>query len=154
MQSNLPVLLVEDDKIDAVVVQRAFRDLKIANKLICVSDGKEALKYLRERANERPCLILLDLNMPRMNGIEFLKIIKTDDAFRKIPVVVLTTSADQQDVNKVFDIGVAGYLVKPENYTEAMKVVQFLDMYWTLNRMPKEKIQVLTEQQVVHTSQS
>jgi DNA-binding response OmpR family regulator len=89
-----------------------------------------------------------------MNGFEFLEIIKADDTLRRIPVMILTASTKEQDVAKVLDMGVAGYLIKPASYTETMKVVRFLDMYWKLNRLPNEKIQILTDQPAANTSVS
>ena len=90
MRNTKPVLLVEDDSIDAMTVRRAFKDLKLSNALTHRINGEEALAYLREPDVELPCVILLDLNMPRMNGIEFLKVIKQDDRLKSIPVIVLT----------------------------------------------------------------
>ena len=91
MRGNKPVILVEDDRVDQMTVRRAFRDLKITNPLIIAANGEEALVYLRDAVNPRPCLILLDLNMPRMNGLEFLAIAKKDEQLKMLPVVVLTT---------------------------------------------------------------
>ena len=94
MRNSKPILLVEDDRVDAMTVKRALKDLNVTNLLVHTLNGEEALEYLTGEGNERPCIILLDLNMPRMNGIEFLKIIKADDELKKIPVVVLTTSEE------------------------------------------------------------
>jgi len=92
MRGTKPVLLLEDDRVDVLSVSRAFKELKIANPLQVVGNGEEGLRYLHDENNPRPCLILLDLNMPRMNGLEFLKVIKNDEELKKIPVVVLTNS--------------------------------------------------------------
>ncbi len=92
MRSLKPVLLLEDDNIDAMSVIRAMKDLKVANSLVHVVNGEKALEYLLDSNNVKPCVILLDLNMPRMNGIEFLKVVKTDSELKCIPVVALTTS--------------------------------------------------------------
>ena len=136
MQNYKPILLVEDDDADAIITQRALKELKVANKLVRKVDGEDAIVYLRDQTNERPCVTLLDLNMPRMNGFEFLKIVKADDVLKRIPVVVLTTSNEDQNVVESFNLGVAGYIVKPVNYTRFVEAVKTLDMYWTLSRLP------------------
>ncbi|MFZ0033631.1 MAG: response regulator, partial [Sedimentisphaerales bacterium] len=91
MRTLKSILLVEDDRVDAMTVKRALKDLNVTNPLAHTLNGEEALEYLTTESNRKPCIILLDLNMPRMNGIEFLKVIKADDKLRTIPVVVLTT---------------------------------------------------------------
>ena len=136
MTSRKPILLVEDDEVDAMTTQRAFKDLKVVNELVHVINGEEALEYLRDNSNMKPCLILLDLNMPRMNGIEFLKVAKADNSLRKIPVVVLTTSKEEHDVVQSFDLSVAGYIVKPVDYEKFVEAVRALEMYWTLSELP------------------
>ncbi|MDO9236345.1 MAG: response regulator [Aquabacterium sp.] len=92
---NKPIFLIEDDQVDTMVVRRALKELHVANRLEHVENGEEALAYLRDPARERPCLILLDLNMPVMNGIEFLQAAKADSELKRMPVVVLTTSVEQ-----------------------------------------------------------
>ena len=91
MYNSKPVLLAEDDDADALMTKRALNDLKVTNKLVRKVDGEDALEYLTDRSNEKPSIILLDLNMPRMNGFEFLKILKADPMLKMIPVVVVTT---------------------------------------------------------------
>jgi len=139
MRDSRPVLLAEDDSIDAMTVRRAFRDLKVTNPLVHAINGEEALAYLKEKTNDRPCLILLDLNMPKMNGIEFLTAVKTDPAFKKIPVVVLTTSSEQRDVVESFRLSVAGYIIKPVDYRNFVEAMRTINMYWTLSELPDEK---------------
>ncbi len=131
-----PILLVEDDTIDAMTVKRALKDIKVTNGLPHVANGEEALEYLRGQGNKKPCIILLDLNMPKMNGIEFLKIIKEDEELKKIPVVVLTTSQDEQDKIESFKLSVAGYIVKPADYKKFVEAVRTLELYWTLSELP------------------
>lgn len=138
MRDSRPVLLVEDDTIDAMTVRRAFRDLKVTNPLIHTVNGEEALAYLREDAKDRPCLILLDLNMPKMNGIEFLTVAKADSVLKKIPVVVLTTSSEERDVVESFRLSVAGYIIKPVDYRNFVEAIRTINMYWTLSEMPDE----------------
>ncbi|MBN2130257.1 MAG: response regulator [Sedimentisphaerales bacterium] len=138
MRNSKPVLLVEDDTIDAMTVQRAFRDLKIENGLIHVRNGEEALGYLTAADNEMPCVILLDLNMPKMNGTEFLKVVKENWTLKRIPVVVLTTSNEERDVRESFRRSVAGYIVKPVDYLKFVAAIQTIDLYWTISELPNQ----------------
>lgn len=138
MHSYRPILLIEDDSVDAMSVERALDELQVTNKLIRVADGKQALEYLRAKGSEKPCIILSDSNMPRMNGIEFLKAAKEDKALRNIPIVVLTTSINQVDVLASFELGAAGYIVKPVNYREFKAAISIIDSYWTLSELPNE----------------
>ncbi|WP_020564084.1 response regulator [Methylosarcina fibrata] len=131
------VLLVEDDVVDAMTVRRALADLHVTNRLVHMENGEEALDYLRGHANERPCIILLDLNMPIMSGIEFLRIIKSDHHLKRIPVIVLTTSEEQRDVIGSFDLGVAGYMRKPVDYQQFVETMRAIDLYWTLSEVPE-----------------
>jgi CheY-like chemotaxis protein len=128
--------LVEDDLVDRMTVERALREIHVANTLEMVSDGQEALDFLRDAAREKPGIILLDLNMPRMNGIEFLEAVKHDDVLKRIPVVVLTTSKDERDRVDSFNLGVAGYMIKPVDYMQFVEVVRAIDLYWTLSELP------------------
>jgi CheY-like chemotaxis protein len=136
MRSSKPILLIEDDNVDVMTVERVFRDLKIANQLVSMSNGEQALEYLRTNGNKKPCVILLDLNMPKMNGTEFLKIVKTDEALKKIPVVVLTTSSQQRDVVESFKLGAAGYMVKSVDYGKFVETIRTINLYWTLSELP------------------
>jgi len=139
MRNSRPVLLVEDDSIDAMTVQRAFRDLKMINPLQRAVNGEEALAYLQNPANDMPCVILLDLNMPKMNGTEFLGVAKSDPVLRKIPVIVLTTSSEERDIVESFRRSVAGYIVKPVDYRKFVEAIRTIDLYWTLSELPQEK---------------
>lgn len=136
MRNSQPILLVEDDRVDVMTVQRAFKDLKVTNQLIHSNNGEEALAYLRDESNKKPCLILLDLNMPRMNGIEFLKIAKANEILKRIPVVVFTTSQEQQDKIEAFNLSVAGYMVKPVDYKKFIETIRTISLYWTLSELP------------------
>jgi CheY-like chemotaxis protein len=138
MRTLRPVLLVEDDYVDAMTVKRAFSDLKVTNPLIHKLNGEEALEYLRgEGNNQKPCVILLDLNMPKMNGIEFLKIAKADEELKKIPVIVLTTSKSDEDRVETFGLSVAGYMIKPTDYKKFMETIRVINLYWTLSELPE-----------------
>jgi CheY-like chemotaxis protein len=99
-------------------------------------NGEDAITYLRDPANEKPCIILLDLNMPIMNGIEFLQVVKNDDQLRRFPVIVLTTSEEQQDKLNSFNLGVAGYMAKPVDYRQFVEVMRSIDLYWTISEIP------------------
>jgi len=133
MRSSKPILLIEDDRVDAMTTERAMKELNVANELVHTIDGEDALDYLRDTRKENPCIILLDLNMPRMNGLEFLEIVKRDDCFKKIPVVVLTTSKEEKDRVDSFNLSVAGYMIKPVDYKQFVEVIRTIDMYWTLS---------------------
>lgn len=137
MRGGKPILLVEDDIVDAMTVKRALHDLNVTNTLIIKGNGEEALEYLHGGAPTLPCIILLDLNMPRMNGIELVRHLKQDTHLRRIPVVVLTTSKDEQDRVQSFDHSVAGYMIKPVEYPQFVEVVRSIHLYWTLSELPE-----------------
>ncbi len=134
--TNKPILLIEDDQVDAMVVRRALKELHVTNRLEHVENGEEALTYLRDSAMERPCLILLDLNMPVMNGIEFLQEVKTDPELKRTPVVALTTSDEQKDKVESFELGVAGYMRKPVDYQQFVEIIRTIEAYWTISESP------------------
>ncbi len=136
MRSSKPILLVEDDKVDAMTVTRALKEINVTNRLDITNNGEEALAFLRNLEHEKPGIILLDLNMPKMNGIEFLQVAKNDTDLKKIPVVVLTTSKEEQDKVDSFNLGVAGYMIKPVDYLQFVEVVRTIDLYWTLSELP------------------
>jgi len=119
-----------------MIVKRALSDLKVTNELAHTASGEEAIDYLRNKTNKKPCLILLDLNMPRTNGVDLLKIVKADESLKKIPVVVLTTSTQEQDVIETFDLSVAGYIVKPVDYMKFVEAMRTVALYWTLSELP------------------
>lgn len=144
MTGSFPILLVEDDQVDVMTVKRAFREAKITNLLFVVGNGEEALNFLRhggayakpDNPAPRPGIILLDLNMPVMDGIEFLKIVKNDDDLKRIPVVVLTTSTEESDRLKSYDFSVAGYIAKPVDFKKFVEAIRIIDLYWTLSELP------------------
>jgi CheY-like chemotaxis protein len=136
MRNSKPILLVEDDSVDAMTVERALKDLNVTNLLVHTLNGEEALNHLRAESNGNPCVILLDLNMPKMNGVELLKIVKADDVLKSIPVVVLTTSQEEQDVVESFKLSAAGYIVKPVDYKKFVEAMRTIDIYWTLSELP------------------
>jgi CheY-like chemotaxis protein len=136
------ILLVEDDEVDVMNVQRAFRKNKITNPLYIAENGLEALAMLRSRDGKNPIvpplrrLILLDLNMPKMNGLEFLQQLRADSELKSTPVVVLTTSDEDKDRLEAYNLNVAGYLLKPVTFSNFDKMMLTLTNYWALSEMP------------------
>jgi CheY-like chemotaxis protein len=131
------IFLVEDDEVDVMNVKRAFDKNHITNPLFVARDGVEALEKLR--SGEIPKgrrIVLLDLNMPRMNGIEFLHELRKDPDLASTPVVVLTTSNNDRDIVEAYDLNVAGYLVKPVMFADFCELMATLNNYWTLVEMP------------------
>jgi CheY-like chemotaxis protein len=133
----LNILLVEDDEVDVMNVRRAFERNNVSNPLYVAGNGLEALAMLRDGTvpSERR-LILLDLNMPKMNGIEFLQALRSDPELSSAPVVVLTTSNDDQDKIDAYNLNVAGYLLKPVTFSNFCERMTTLNKYWTLVEMP------------------
>ena len=133
----LNILLVEDDQVDIMNVKRAFDKNRITNPLYVAANGLDALEMLRTNAvpaDRR--LILLDLNMPKMSGIEFLRELRADAALSSTPVVVLTTSNDERDKIDAYTLNVAGYLLKPVTFINFVEVMAALNKYWTLVELP------------------
>ncbi|HEV2734684.1 MAG TPA: response regulator [Longimicrobiaceae bacterium] len=136
-EKMLNILLVEDDEVDVMNVRRAFKKNNIGNPLWVAGNGLDALELLRgpEIPRERR-LILLDLNMPRMNGIEFLRELRADPELGLTPVVVLTTSDDERDRVDAYNLNVAGYILKPVTFVSFVEAMATLNKYWTLVEMP------------------
>jgi CheY-like chemotaxis protein len=137
------ILLVEDDPRDAEMTLAALEDHHLANKVFVVHDGAEALDYLycrgeyATRSGGNPIVVLLDNKMPKVSGLEVLKIIKTDDHLKTIPIVVLTSSRETPDLVEFYKYGVNAYVVKPVSFDEFMKAVQQLGVFWgTINEPP------------------
>ncbi len=130
---NKPILLIEDDLVDQMTVKRAFKELKVINELQIANDGEEALEILRDDSKDIPGIILLDLNMPKMNGIEFLQEVKKDQSFKTIPVIVLTTSKHEKDKVETFNLGVSGYMVKPVDYEQFLEIMKSIREYWSFS---------------------
>ena len=138
MRNEKPILIIDDDLVDAMTIKRAFKDIGVSNRIDLVGNGEEALKFLRSDDNEKPALIFLDLNMPKMNGIEYLKIAKSNPDYQRIPVVVLTTSCDQQDKLQSYELGIAGYMLKTVDFNEFKKTIQIIDDYWSICELPEK----------------
>ena len=144
MNENLnviSVLLVEDDPGDVVLIREAFQDNKVHNRLDVVSDGVQALEFLRREGEHadapRPDLVLLDLNLPRKDGREVLGELKDDAELHRIPVIVLTTSAAEQDILRSYDLQAACYITKPVDLDEFISVVRSIETFWlSIVRLP------------------
>ena len=134
---TLNLILVEDDEIDVMNVKRALERAHVTNPLFVAHNGLEGLELLRSGKVPRDRrLVLLDLNMPKMNGIEFLHELRNDPALKATPVVVLTTSDDDRDKIQAYDLNVAGYLLKPVTFVNFVDVMAALNKYWALVELP------------------
>jgi CheY-like chemotaxis protein len=133
--TNKPILIVEDDDVDVMTIRRAFKEIDVANPVVRHENGELAIDYLHDECSPKPGIILLDLNMPVMSGIEFLKAIKHDEDLRRIPVIVLTTSTEQEDKINSFNFSVAGYMEKPVDYRRFVDVMRSIDLYWSFSEL-------------------
>lgn len=143
MESRITnILLVEDDEVDVMNVKRAFKKYKITNPLYIAGNGLEALDMLRSHHGKPPKvpvsrrLILLDINMPKMNGLEFLHELRKDAELKRTPVIVMTTSDEDRDRIEAYNLNVAGYILKPVTFANFAEVMVALNKYWTLCEMP------------------
>lgn len=139
----LHILLVEDDEVDVMKVKRALKRNRLRHPIYIAGDGQQALGLLRQHdAAGSPVIpqerriIFLDLNMPRMGGIEFLKVLRSDPDLCNIPVVVMTTSDDDQDLVNAYDFNVAGYILKSVPFADFVEAMAIVDQYWTVNEIP------------------
>lgn len=135
-ERELEILLVEDDALDVMNVRRAFKQNKLTNTIHVAQNGLEALEMLRNGALPARHLVLLDLNMPKMNGIEFLRELRADPNLQTTSVVVLTTSNEDRDRIEAYKLNVAGYLLKPVTFPSFVDLMAALNKYWTLVEMP------------------
>lgn len=134
MKKNLNILLVEDNLIEIMKMKRAISLLNLNHKLYEAENGEEAINFLEGKSNTLD-IILLDLNMPRINGIEFLKILKQNGDFKHIPTIILTTSCNQKDLLECFKIGMSGYVLKPLKYEDYVKKIEAVLNYWSINEL-------------------
>jgi len=140
------ILLVEDNPDDEALALRALKKSKLANKIVVARDGVEALDYIfcegshvGRNIQEQPVVVLLDLKLPRIDGLEVLKRIKSDERTRRIPVVVMTSSSEEQDIVSSYDFGSNCYICKPVDFNQFTDAVAQLGMYWlVMNEMPNE----------------
>jgi CheY-like chemotaxis protein len=139
-RKTLTILLVDDDKVDVMAVKRSFRELKIANPVVEAHNGFEALDRLRGQNGYQkvpsPCLVLLDLNMPRMGGVEFLDKLRRDVALRATLVFVMTTSGAEEDRARAYDMNVAGYVLKHRPGQSFLEAISMLEHYWRVIEFP------------------
>jgi CheY-like chemotaxis protein len=131
-QKLVNILLVEDDEVDVMNVKRAFAKNNIKNELFVAGNGVEALEMLNSAIVPLPKIIILDINMPKMNGIEFLKIMRADDKFKNISVFVMTTSNEDSDKINAYNLNVAGYILKPLSFEKFLSSVATLKNFWQL----------------------
>ncbi len=136
-RSTAPILMAEDDPDDRLLAEEAWQEARIDNPLEFVENGEELLAYLRREGTfagrdpaPQPALILLDLNMPRMNGRQVLEELKADPTLRHIPVVVLTTSTAEEDILRSYDLGVSSFVAKPVTFDALVKVLRAIGTYW------------------------
>ena len=136
MKRELKILLIEDDTIELMKLNRAMLSLNMNHKVTEVNNGEDALELL---LNEEyyPDIILLDLNMPKINGIEFLEILKNNESIKFIPTIILTTSSNEKDLLACFNLGISGYILKPLKYDEYIEKINLLLSYWSANELIK-----------------
>ena len=130
----LDILLIEDDMIEIMKMNRTISKLGLSHKITTANNGEEALKRL-SISEKLPHIILLDLNMPKINGIEFLNILKNDNSLKHIPIIILTTSNNNRDLLECYKVGVSGYIVKPLKYEDYVAKIENLLSYWSINEI-------------------
>ncbi|MGH1386082.1 response regulator [Kordia sp.] len=134
MIENLSFLFIEDDEIEVLKFKKSLKKLGFTHRILEAKNGEEALDVLRKK-QELPNVILLDLNMPKMNGLEFLKELKEDPYLRYIPAIIVTTSNNHQDMLESYKLGIAGYIIKPLRYEDYIKKIQRVVDYWMVNEV-------------------
>lgn len=135
--TKLNILLIEDDTIEIMKLQRTLSKLNLNHNVIEATNGEEALKILKQNT-AKPNIILLDLNMPKMNGIEFLTTLKADATLKYLPTIVFTTSNNQKDLLECYKIGISGYVIKPLKYKDYVEKLDKILTYWCVNEIIKE----------------
>lgn len=137
--TNNPILLVEDNPLDLDLTLRAFSSQKLTNPIQIARDGEDALEFITKWENGEPVpvVILLDLKLPKVNGLEVLKAIKTHPVYKTIPVVILTTSAESSDVKSAYVLGANSYILKPVDYEKFIDVAKQIELYWTVLNKPE-----------------
>jgi CheY-like chemotaxis protein len=136
MKKQLNVLLVEDNLIEVMKMRRTVSLLDLKHNIIVANNGEDALQHLEDKS-KFPDLILLDLNMPKVGGIEFLAILKNNDDIKHIPTVILTTSDNQKDLEECYRLGVSGYVLKPLKYDDYVEKIKIVLSYWSMNELKK-----------------
>lgn len=145
MSEPFPILLVEDNPADVELTLRAFRRRKLTNPITVARDGEQVLDYVYRRGAFAggvpvPGLILLDLRLPNVDGLEVLRELKSHPVYRNIPVVVLTTSGQDGDIKRSYELGAASYIVKPLEFEKFQEVIERIDLYWILTNVPHPEV--------------
>ncbi len=140
--SEIQILLVEDNEGDILLTLEAFKEIKVKNSIAVVKDGEEAIGFLKKQGqyagSQLPHLILLDINMPKLNGIEVLEFIKKDDNLKKIPVIILTTSSSESDISECYEKAANCYITKPIDFGKFLTVIEAIETFWlTIAQLPK-----------------
>jgi len=135
---NHPILLIEDNPMDVDLTRRAFSRRKVINAIEVARDGEEAIAYIQrwEAGETWPVVILLDINLPKINGLEVLRELKTHPMLQKIPVIVLTSSGEDRDIQKAYSLGANSYIVKPVDFEKFVEVAAQIDLYWNVINIP------------------
>lgn len=133
-----PILLVEDNPVDVDLTLRAFKKRNLTNPILIARDGAMALEFIEkwEAGEEAPVVILLDLKLPKVDGLEVLEVLKRHPKYKTIPVVVLTTSSDNKDIEKAYHLGANSYIIKPVNFDKFVEVASQIELYWNVLNEP------------------
>jgi CheY-like chemotaxis protein len=137
MQKKLKILFIEDDTIESMKFNRVIKTLGLPHQIHEAKNGEHALEFLKTK-NNAPDIIILDLNMPKLNGLEFLAILKKDPTLKYLPAIILTTSCNSVDIKQCYKIGIAGYIIKPLKYEDYLHKIQKLLEYWSCNELISE----------------
>jgi len=139
---NNPILLVEDNPIDLDLTLRAFSTRRLVNPIQVARDGEEVLAFIPrwEKGEALPVVILLDLNLPKVNGLEVLKVLKNHPKFKTIPIVILTTSSESSDMKSAYQLGVNSYIIKPVDFDKFVDIAKQIELYWNVINKPCEPI--------------
>jgi hypothetical protein len=137
---NNPILLVEDNPVDVDLTLRAFQSRKLINPILVARDGAEAIDYIKkwEAGEPVPVVILLDLKLPKVDGLEVLRTIKTHEKYARIPIVILTSSSDDTDIKTAYALGANSYIVKPVNFDKFLEVAMQIELYWNVINQTSE----------------
>ena len=135
---NNPILIVEDNPVDLDLTLRAFSSRKLTNPIQIARDGEEALAYIErwEQGEPLPVVILLDLNLPKVNGLEVLQVLKNHPEFKTIPIVILTTSSESSDMKSAYQLGVNSYIIKPVDFEKFIEMAKQIELYWNVINKP------------------
>jgi len=130
------IFVIEDDDVDYMNVERSLKRINMTNPVTRAKDGVEAWKMLENGQIETPTIVFLDLSMPKMDGHDFLKLLRANDKYKSIPVVIMTVSTEESDKIGAFDTGVQGYIVKPMKFDHFVEVMSAINAYWTISEIP------------------